>query len=768
MTKFHLIKRKLFFSWLVSYLVILLIAAFVSSIVYYRVVGEIDNELKRGNSFFLGKIQKSGDSRLNDIRYVSMVVAMDSRIASLASVRGPFTAQHQETIMRARDFLSVVRSSNSFIDQIYVYFKNTDTVVGSSSHVDSEMAYNLYHLGGQLTYDEWKNIVNRKYGNEFIGNLITRQGETAYNTVTYILSAPIEDMKNFTANVVLQVRQDKFNGMLDSFTNADGHVIAIMNKDTLFAVSKSIDAKMPQKYMEVGEVPVEVKDSINGGKSMVVSSIASEINGFNYISIVPYKEYMKRVTNAISWMILGIVIFLITGAAVSHYLVKKNYKPIHGIITSIAQKVGLSLDSGSNELNFIQNVLDKTMNENFNIQRDFKKHKNVLRSNFFERLLKGREYKRSISEEILESFNIEFQTMDFSVLLFLIGNFEEGWEADEVKHEEIMLVQFIITNIFEELINQKDQGYMVELDNSTMACIVNFRDAEEETSIKLSRLAEIVGNAHQFIMERFDINFTISISSVQASLGGIAFAYREALEAMEYRLIAGKNRIIRYSDIEKTERVYDYSIETEYRLVNLLKEGDFERARSILDKVFEKNFEVLSLSVETGECLVFHLLSSIIKTVGDNLLLDDLKAISRMKKCSTILQMKNEMTLILKEVCDYFTEKNRIINESKLGAEITAFIEKNYRNQNLSVMMIGESFSITPNYISRLFKIQTGEGLHSHIEKIRVKKARELLKNESVSINDIAREVGFTNVKTFIRSFKKIEGTTPGRYKGIA
>lgn len=72
---------------------------------------------------------------------------------------------------------------------------------------------------------------------------------------------------------------------------------------------------------------------------------------------------------------------------------------------------------------------------------------------------------------------------------------------------------------------------------------------------------------------------------------------------------------------------------------------------------------------------------------------------------------------------------------------------------------------MTPAYMSRLFKERTGYGLLDYINKVRIEKAKVLLNENSYSIQEIALKVGFVNSNTFIRSFKKAEGITPGSYK---
>ena len=79
--------------------------------------------------------------------------------------------------------------------------------------------------------------------------------------------------------------------------------------------------------------------------------------------------------------------------------------------------------------------------------------------------------------------------------------------------------------------------------------------------------------------------------------------------------------------------------------------------------------------------------------------------------------------------------------------------------------MVGEHFSMTPYYISSIFKKVTGHGLLDYISKKRIDKAKELLCSTSLSLEEISGRTGFNSVRTFMRTFVKYESVTPGKYK---
>lgn len=93
-------------------------------------------------------------------------------------------------------------------------------------------------------------------------------------------------------------------------------------------------------------------------------------------------------------------------------------------------------------------------------------------------------------------------------------------------------------------------------------------------------------------------------------------------------------------------------------------------------------------------------------------------------------------------------------------------INENY-NEDISLEWVSEQINISPQYISMLFKQDFGENFLSYLNRIRVEKAKHFLgdKQTFYKINTIGEMVGFNNVNTFMRVFKKYTGMTPGKYR---
>ena len=96
--------------------------------------------------------------------------------------------------------------------------------------------------------------------------------------------------------------------------------------------------------------------------------------------------------------------------------------------------------------------------------------------------------------------------------------------------------------------------------------------------------------------------------------------------------------------------------------------------------------------------------------------------------------------------------------------KVKVFLERNWDKKVTLEDAAGRVF-LSPKYLSRVFKKNTGESFNEFKLKVKLDKAREMLENTGFTIQQIAYELGYMNIESFIRIFKKFNGLTPGQYR---
>ena len=129
--------------------------------------------------------------------------------------------------------------------------------------------------------------------------------------------------------------------------------------------------------------------------------------------------------------------------------------------------------------------------------------------------------------------------------------------------------------------------------------------------------------------------------------------------------------------------------------------------------------------------------------------------------------------LSLKEVCGIMQDLlNSIVEEMRQFVQNNAkmltnraigFIEEHY-DQKISLKDVAENLNFSKHYLCSIFKKETGDNMSHYINRLRIEKAKLLLKKGS-KIKEIFEEVGFSNQQYFSKVFKKMTGMTVLEYK---
>ena len=85
--------------------------------------------------------------------------------------------------------------------------------------------------------------------------------------------------------------------------------------------------------------------------------------------------------------------------------------------------------------------------------------------------------------------------------------------------------------------------------------------------------------------------------------------------------------------------------------------------------------------------------------------------------------------------------------------------------ERLTLAQLAETVHLHPAYFSASFKRAAGLGPHEYLSRYRLERARDLLIASDTPLHEIARRTGFCDAAHLIRVFRRLEGTSPGRYR---
>jgi two-component system response regulator YesN len=110
---------------------------------------------------------------------------------------------------------------------------------------------------------------------------------------------------------------------------------------------------------------------------------------------------------------------------------------------------------------------------------------------------------------------------------------------------------------------------------------------------------------------------------------------------------------------------------------------------------------------------------------------------------------------------------NRLANSASATLIIKQYIQEHYAEQ-IELNTLAEIVYLTPTYVSKLFKQETGYTITDYITEVRLQHAKQLLTHQPhLKVQEISGQVGYADVAYFHKLFKRTIGITPSQFKKI-
>lgn len=758
--RWFMFSRSVAYKWIVSYSVIMLIPLIVSAIIYTQTKQIVEYEIQRAGRAMLKQVQYMVDGEISQAEKLAMQLSIHPDVNKYMNLTPGEEKNESFQIYQARQELSKYKSANDFINGIYLYSNSLGRVLTDETYSDSQTFYSMNGQWIGMSYAKWMDILNG--GPERLRELrpfieFQRWGA---NVVLLKLLPNATAGETPRGTVIIPLNGSKVQSMLknvDWVNNGDVYIVD-QNNQILFQ-NNQMDSLVPLSFINAEDKPTGTAILTISGTENIVTYVTSDTTEWRYVSVFPSSVFWEKAREIRKLNLFGLLLCFLIGGGVIYYFARKHYNPVRELVEvfsfSDETQTRLMLD----EFSFIRESALATIRERDDMNSRQFKQLRVLQTYYLSRLLKGQAEEGLSVEEAARLYHFDWKSDDFAVLLFYI-------EAQEERSPSTSLSNFIVSNIIMDFAGNLHSLSFTEADGM-LAAVINIRP--ERLGGWKEDMEEALANTREFIERKYRLQIVMAGSERHSGLGSLHQACLQALEAQEYRLVLQENVSIWYGDIEPAKTEHYLSINDEVVFMNLIKSGDLQQATAMADDILAQFFASQS-PIELVRCAMIDLASSIMKSIPpearESLMREEWRPMKRLLACTARGEFRQELIEMLTLACSKVNEKLSLISNAGIGEEVAGFVRDNYADINLSVSLIGARFGITPQYVSRLFKEQTGQGLHDFIGQVRTGEAKLLLQ-QGVTIEEIASRVGFSSSSAFIRVFKKYEGITPGRYKNL-
>jgi two-component system response regulator YesN len=440
--------------------------------------------------------------------------------------------------------------------------------------------------------------------------------------------------------------------------------------------------------------------------------------------------------------------------SISLHIMNYILKPISASsLIEVLQEVKLKLDE---EI--------KQKRDTDRLREYYQKSYPLLRDKFLEDFVKG-EYLADEVDEWLCYYQIPLKANYYLVSVIQIDNFYKERQFIDMKDTEFK--KMALLELVEEINKKEDLGICFLSNNQVNIIAQDNTISENEFLSSITKKLEMI---RQGIEKYQTFTITIGVGHVCMSLSDIPSSRKSALSAHDYKLITGNNRIIYINDLEPNEGIsLEFKDIDERGVIRMLKSGAVNEFHDYINQVF--NHIASNNHKSNGNQLyLFELVTQMIIT-SKELKIDLSKAEGTEFNLFKLLgedqqldQLKDKILLL----GDYVMEegvKSRQITTDNLVTLAKAYVQKEYKDSDLSIQKICDYLNYSPNYFSSVFKKETGISFMNYLMDRRLEAAKELLLTTELKSLEIALEVGFSSSNYFAYCFKKQLNISPMQYR---
>ncbi|WP_026486474.1 response regulator transcription factor [Caldanaerobius polysaccharolyticus] len=404
------------------------------------------------------------------------------------------------------------------------------------------------------------------------------------------------------------------------------------------------------------------------------------------------------------------------------------------------------------------------------LREHYRKSLPVLREKFLTSLVMGKLGKNEILERS-HNYGVDLNGSLFVVSVVSIDNMVESAEnLGFVLPEDSELLSFALLNICEEVVDKYGLGIVFLNDEKIV--IITVSDQNDKYAVMdrtFSALEEIKKSVEKFL--KFTV--TIGVGTVCGNTEGISDSYRQALSALDYKLVLGNNRVIWIEDIEPhCENKVVFDDEKERMLTSCIRVGTHEEVEGIIEKLFD-GIDWTKVSIDDYKVYLMEIMTAILKTAAalnlntEEVFGSNFGVFNEMYKFDSIRGVKEW----LKNICVKIM--NCISNDRKstyklLVEKAKEYAQNHYSESDITIDKICKFLHISPTYFSFIFKKETKMTYMNYLLQIRMNVAKELLKTTNMKVFEIAEKVGYPEPNYFSYSFKKYVGMSPTEYRNSA
>lgn len=656
--------------------------------------------------------------------------------------------------------------TNPLLNSGYIFLFEEDQVITPFISGNTlNYFYNSFFSYEDMSLAEFtEHFTYEYYEKEFLPNVEITRNKVVQHSPVFIQSIPNDPHQKPNGIIIFTLDTNYVDTLLnDSIPNGGSISLIYQSKDggepfLISHASASEKGGPPQDQIltEFSDLSQNVisYQNLNGHEYCVYKKAVGS-DGLYAVLFQPSETAMES-TRSFTWILLveGIAIVIILSLFAFGYT-KHSVSAMRSIVNIFSS---VDLDESANikdVFTYIQRAANKTLRQNEMLHLHLKKQRIIMEEVFLRKLISGDFLYES--DVIHEQEELEF-LIHYSRYLVLLCNFGDSRPPDlEKLADSKRAVRRALSEQF------PDRLQTLNYDASSLVCVIGTDSDFETVKNKIDEL---------FSTLNCPLPVSVYAGSPVYTLYDVAQSYKEARYLQNN--LNSPDRVVWYQEIYKDASVFHFQsgLYAEQNILSQIMVGNTYEVDRILTNLFQGGTSGRESSPKALKCLsyeLYRIASHIISSSQQSGKEENLLELNR--QFDAVFLDNGNFNVYFSYIRTLFlqySDGNKTSKKSKnedLITKITSYIQDHYADPQLCIASIAQYCSISPKYLSQIFKEQKNENISSYIENLRIEKSCVLLQDKTLSVNQISEAVGYTNVHTFRIAFKRCKFVTPKEFR---
>ncbi|MNI00957.1 HTH-type transcriptional regulator YesS [compost metagenome] len=750
--KIYAFRIALFWRHFANYFVLILIPVIVAcSLAQFHVVRLIEKDAAKLNDVIMGRFTEQTDTAFNALKTNMIHMLSTSNLKSLLKIANDSRDNQQRTEMihSLREQLNNLQS-NELVSKAFLYFVNYDLMVDVETYTDKNYYFDFRY---PLDPDERSTFLSNLTDKKMMDFIVTPA-----SSISTLMSYPF-NTSTPEVYLVVTVNEERLRDQISISEKWVTGTAIVSNKGVVISQTSLLTN-------ELKGLPKEALSSSNPSQFLItkeraISLVQSHFDeNWYYTSMVDLATLMKpaHLTRTISWVFL--IFFIVVGALVSYYLSRRLYRPIMEIKEGLKLHHATSdpIQNVGNEFDIIKRFSQLIMKENKQLSQQVNGMVPIVQEHFVTKMLLG-EYRDALSIEFYAR-EIDFPYNHQAERTVLCISFH----YDSPVYEQLSETSksFLKAELKEKIVQLMPfNSWLCQTKPGMIACVFH-QDSSIYTGPDeaAQRIKLVLSPYSQYFKTTIGIGKTVQV------IEELHESYKQATLVLQRRGLHSEVEICNSQNEGDTAQYESFlSVQDVTRIMNQFKIREYDKLLQSAFDMLEEGIRINATAIQ-AKYLCSDILNTWIHAVESER--NDFNVplytslFEKMNRCMTWNDLKN----CFQEIHHVLFPEVETEDRGKKFTDILAYIHENYHSE-LSIEYFAGSLHMSSGHFSRTFKEEVGEKYVEYIAKYRLMKAKQLLRETDMKIDDVADMVGYWGRNSFIRTFRKYEGITPAKYRSM-